>query len=176
MVDNTALKAEFKKRTIEGRIRGLAAKLNKLAPHPDMPNHRGPLFISLDKAFKPAAEYDGMMGSLALESVLGLSFAEAAINDNSGYYDTLANMSNFEMAMEASSEYLKDLKKREHGQGSFAYGTHDKPVIEFANDVGDFVSTLGQRLEIEETLAELCKSLDALKRTAQNQPTLEFCT
>ncbi len=63
---------------IEGVIRNLMQQLEKLAPHPDRPHHKGPLFIQADSQFKPPADYDGMMGSLILDSMLGGAFSIAA--------------------------------------------------------------------------------------------------
>ena len=46
MVNETALKAEFTIKTIEGRIRDLTQALHKFAPNPRYPSHRDSLFIA----------------------------------------------------------------------------------------------------------------------------------
>ncbi len=167
MSNLTALKAEFNIKTIEGRIKGLAAKLYKLAPHPNNADYRGPLFISLNSAFKPAAEYDGMLGSVMLEGFLGSAFVTAA-NDNGGA-SALAytGASNLEIFAEALSEYAEYRADQNRGKGTYALGEH-KTICNQFDDEGDadmlaYAQDFKKRINIEETIAQLSKQLTALK-------------
>lgn len=63
---------------IERSMSGLMAQLSKLAPHPDRPDYTGPQFVKIDSQYAPDAEYDGMLGSMMMESILGGSFMSAA--------------------------------------------------------------------------------------------------
>ena len=159
MRNETAINAEFTKKTIEGRIRGLAAKLYKLAPHPDNPEHRGALFISLSSQFKPAAEYEGMLGSVMLESFLSDVFTEAS-NDN------VVNASVIDIAAEAASEYLEYLEEKGRGKGTFALGEH-KTICNQFNEESDakmaaYLRDLRKRLQIEESIAALKRQMYSL--------------
>lgn len=166
MSNKTALKAEFTRKALEGRIRGLAKQLYTLAPHPENPEHRGPLFISLPSAFKPAAEYDGMLGSIMLESFLGTAFAAVA-NDNSetaGQIMGLMGQNQLDMVGDVLDEYLEysEEKKRHKGQGSFALGEHKTLCNQFnaapeAAAWDSFFADLGVRMRIEETIVSLIR-------------------
>ena len=152
MRNKTAINAEFTKKTIEGRIRGLAAKLYKLPPHPENPEHRGALFISLSSHFKPAAEYEGMLGSVMLESFLSSAFADAS-NDN------ILNSSVLDTAGEAASEYLEYLEEKGRGKGTFALGEH-KTICNQFNEKNDekmaaYLRDLRERMRIEAGIAAL---------------------
>ncbi|MCB9981552.1 MAG: hypothetical protein H6860_04050 [Rhodospirillales bacterium] len=178
MVNITALKAEFTQKTIEGRIKGLACKLYKLAANPQAPHQRGPLFISLDNAFKPAAEYDGMLGSMMLDSFLGTAFADAG-NDNtsSGMFE-IGGTQEMDFSGEAASEYLKDHEKQARGQGSFARTEHKSLCNQFSTmqECDSFAANHAVRLQIEETLAALSRTLGVAKRNTHTVHILEFCT
>lgn len=74
---------------IEGAITVLMKAISNLAPHPDRPAYHGPLFISVDSYFNPPAEYDGMLGSMMLETALSTAFTSAArANDIADYTST----------------------------------------------------------------------------------------
>jgi len=168
MCNKTALKAAFTIKTIEGRIQGLAARLYKLAPHPTRPDHSGPLFISLASNFKPAAEYDGMLGNLMLEGFLGTAFTGAA-NDN--VVSTTAQIGGFDAMVEGLSEYLEYSAKKkdaeQKGQGTFALGEHKTICNKFDTDDRDkwqsFRADLQEREATEGAITGLCRTLDAIK-------------
>lgn len=168
MGNKTALKAEFKLKTIEGRIKGLAKQLFQLAPHPENPDHSGPLFISLNSEFKPAAEYEGMLGSMMLESFLGEAFGEAA-NDNTA--TGVISAANLDVIAETLSEYMQEREGQKRGKGTFALGEH-KTICNSFNIESDpvlsaYLADLDERLKIEETIAELEREHDAAKYQAQ---------
>lgn len=163
MLDKTALKAEFSIKTIEGRIRGFVERLYQLAPHPRRPDHRGPLFISLNSAFKPAAEYDGMLGNLMMESFLGAAFGDA-VNDNH-VSKTLAEMG-WSDALSEYSQYQAEKKNAdEKGRGSFSLGEHKTICNQFEQSDASraFFVDLTEREAIEQTIAGLSREIDAIK-------------
>ena len=178
MSNLTALKAEFTTKTIEGRIQGLVAKLYKLAPHPSNPDHRGPLFISLNSAFKPAAEYDGMLGSIMLEGFLGGAFTSAANDNGDASSVALLGSSNFDIFAEALSEYAEYREEKNRGKGTYALGEH-KSICNQFNDEKDratlaYARDLQKRMNIEGTVAKLNKELCTL-RSHKTASTLELC-
>ncbi|MEZ5815018.1 MAG: hypothetical protein R3E13_09940 [Alphaproteobacteria bacterium] len=163
----TAPNAEFTIKTIEGRIKGLAATLYKLAAHPGNPDHRGPLFISLNSAFKPAADYDGMGGSFMLEGFLSGAFAEAS-NDNGGAAaGALSDFGHFDIFAEALSEYAEYSEEQKRGKGTYALGEHQTICNQFNNEKDHAVSVyardLKKRMNIEAAIAKLSRELCAFK-------------
>ena len=80
-MENRGLSAvQCQQTQIENIIRSLMQDVSKLAPHPSKPDHTGPLFISSTSEFKPPAEYDGMLGTIMMESLLQSSFFSAAMD------------------------------------------------------------------------------------------------
>ena len=165
MGNKTALKAEFKLKTIEGRIKGLAKQLFQLAPHPENPDHSGPLFISLHSQFKPAAEYEGMLGSMMIESFLGEAFGEAA-NDNA--VTGAISAANLDVIAETLSEYMQEREGQKRGKGTLALGEH-RTICNSFNTESDpvlaaYLADLDERLKIEETIAGLSREHGFAKR------------
>ena len=176
MNNKTALKAAFQKNAIEGKIKNLARTCYSLAPHPEHPAQRGPLFVSLQSQFKPAAEYEGMLGNIMLESFIGAAFADAANDNGSGSAAaasaSLLKVTDLDTIAESISEYAqyREELKRERGQGSFALGEH-KTICNKFNTVQDdaviaYYRDLEKRLKIEETIASLSRELSAINRSA----------
>ncbi|MCK6418666.1 MAG: hypothetical protein L6Q57_07005 [Alphaproteobacteria bacterium] len=88
--------------TIETAVFSLMEDLEQLAPHPDQPHYRGPLFVQIDSAYKPAADYEGMGGLLGAESVLGAAFT-SAVSNTLGAWAGRIDWSN---TLDTASEYL----------------------------------------------------------------------
>jgi len=178
MNNKTALKAEFTIKTIEGRIKDLAGRLYKLAPHPTNPDHRGPLFISLNSAFKPAAEYEGMLGSVMLESFLGNVFSDAANDNGAASALTFMGSGNLDVFAETLSEYAEYREDQKRGQGTYALGEHKTICNEFNDECDEdmlaYNQDLAERVDIEETIAHLYQDLCSLKGQ-KTAPELELC-
>lgn len=160
-----ALRAEFAQKTIETRIFSLMKTLY-LSP-PD--GRAGQLFVSLNSAFKPAAEYEGMLGSVILESFLGDVFTQAA-NDNA----VISNLNDFaavcqpDMAAEALSSYLQDHERAvRHGRGSFAriIDNKNRRAFDTMDNASSAFTARRLRRDIEKSLADLSRSLDAMRCT-----------
>jgi hypothetical protein len=167
----TALKAEFTCKAIEGRIRGLAKQLFRLATDPDNQGHRGPLFVSLNAAFKPAAEYDGMAGSLMLEGFLGAAIGDSVPGDGGGSALSFLSASDFDLFTETLSEYAQYADEKKRGQGTYGLGEHKTICNQFDGGQEDAVRAyardLLERMNIESAIAALSKALCAAAVTAQ---------
>lgn len=83
-------------KNLENILFAAVAKLHKLSPSPEKPNYSGSLFVQTDTKYNPAADYDGMLGSMVLESALGGAFTIAASGIEWGD------------AAECLSEFIKD--------------------------------------------------------------------
>lgn len=171
----SALKAEFQIKTIEGRIKGFAKALSKLAAHPDKPEHRGPLFISLQSQFKPAAEYDGMLGSMVLEGFLGGAFSGAANDNAASGVMTYIGANDLDILGDMLSEYLEERNTDKRygagrGKGSLALGEHKTICNQFNDTMDDallaYSRDIAQRENIEQSIAGLQSELMVAKREA----------
>ena len=49
---------------IEGILQGLVQQLKMLAPHPDQPLHRGPLFVTFNPATDNGSEYKHLLSNI----------------------------------------------------------------------------------------------------------------
>ena len=72
-----AYNQQSQKQALIGNIMGLMKELQNLAPHPDCPGYKGPLFIQSNPNFKLSDERDGMLGSMIMEGMIGAAFSEA---------------------------------------------------------------------------------------------------
>lgn len=151
-------------KNIEGIMMGLMKQLEKLAPHPDHPEHRGPLFVQIDPQYKPASEHDGMLGSMVLESMLGTAFMQAA-SDSLGGWTRNVDWSN---AAEAASDYIKDRPANNNyrlGQKNAIAGGFNAQAAR-QNMMDAYLRDLPQRLGIERWLAHYQRKVYALKKHA----------
>ena len=168
-------KAAVSIKKIERQIHGLVRELSHLAPNPHAPSAQGPAFISLNNVFKPAAEYEGMMGSLLLDGFLGTAFADAA-NDNALSSSVFAVDNNMLEAaaqyMEERSEDHKDDKTHNnfgHGRGSIALYERTKtsmsPFNLCAQDnaIENYRANLGARMKLESHIAERLRAYNDQK-------------
>jgi len=166
----TSARTEAHIKQIEGQIRGAVAQLYTLSP-----DGHGPAFISLNSAFKPAAEYDGMLGSLMIDSFLGTVFAEAALNDNNAVTAIISSVDNnaLEMAaefVEERSEDHKDDKTHNNfgrGRGSIALCERmgSKPAFNLHADADPSLHNQGPRQNLESHIAALQRKVESLKAT-----------
>ncbi len=158
-----------KRQAIISTITGLMQDLQKLSPHPDQPQNRGPLFIKNNPNFKVANDHDGMIGSLVMESLLGTAFAEA-ISETFGSW---AQDFDFNNAMECYSEYITDIegntqKVAAHGQGTLARLSGKSIASSFnmrsniSEAMQNFLEDMPKRIKIERDLAYYAKQLEML--------------
>lgn len=179
MGGQTAVTAAFQRKALEGKIKGLVAGIYKLAPNPSNEQRRGPLFISLKSQFKPAAEYDGMLGSVFMDALLGPISGICASNDNgaSSCATPMASMAyNLDLqtygdALSELLEYQQESEKErqkaaEKGRGSFALGEHKTICGRFNEESAEehYQRDLPKRLRLEAAVASLCKKADLLAR------------
>ena len=175
MQGQAALKAAFQRKAVEGKIRRLVAKVYTLAPHPDRPDFKGTTLVSLKSHFKPAAEYDGMLGSMMVDMLIGNVIGHAmgsAANDNPvlPIASTLHHI-DLEDLGDIFSEYLqsreKEKKSAEKGQGTFALGEH-KSICNLFNESKDeayaaYTADLPKRMRLEQAIQSLSKKADLLR-------------
>jgi len=170
-------------------IAGLVKELGNLAPHPDSPSYRGPLFIKGNHHFKAADERGGMLGSMIMEGILGAAFAEAVSDmaesaaEGLGF-DCEFNMPNIDVTnlMDCYDEYINtkqsDKEKEhiaKHGQGTMARmsgksisnGFNMRATI--SEPMQAFYDDLPKRMMIEKNMAYYAEQLDALEHTPSNQ-------
>lgn len=177
MNNNTANNADHTLKTIEGKIKNLAIALTKLAPHPDRSHHHGPLFVSLNSAFKPAANYDGMLGGIMLEGALSEAFSGAIANDNIGVAATYAaDHKLFDALCEYMEERGDASTHNNHGRGRGSIALYERKLIsQNFNDAVDpamdaYLQDLPERLQIERAIAELQLERDGYLRHINSEP------
>ena len=152
-------------KNIEGIMIDLMKQLSQLAPHPDRPDHKGPLFISIDPSLKPAAEYDGMLGSMVLEGLLGTAFSEAA-SASIGGWSTQFDWSN---AAECASQFMQD---RQPANSNFQIGQRNAISGAFNESVTRghlmeaFMRDLPRRMGLERFLAYYQRRLYGMRKQA----------
>jgi len=160
---------QHQKQQIVGAIQGLVNELQTLAPHPDQPNYKGPLFLKSNANFKAANDQDGMLGAMMLENMLGLVVAEFA-SDAANEFMNEFDMSNM---LEAYSEYVSDVEGRTqhiaaHGQGTMARmsGTSISKGFNMRSHITEgmqaFYEDLPKRMTIERSLAHYARELAML--------------
>ena len=151
-----------------GTIMDLMQQLQQLAPHPDQPQNKGPLFIKSNPNFKVANDHDGVLGSMIMESILGTAFAEA-VSETVGSWTQDFDAS---AALECYSEYLTDIEDKAkiaaHGQGTMARML-GKSISNSFNLRGSisaamqaFMDDMPKRMNIEHKLAHYAKKLELL--------------
>ncbi len=148
---------------------GQLKRLETLAPHPDH-NHSRPLFITFNNQIKLPADYDGMMGSMMLSTIMAEAFSGAVANENNAPFVT-------DCALDLLDEYYKDRAKdkpqetKGRGQGTFALGEHKTICNQFNNEDEQRAQALKAyrrdeplRKHIEKHLKSLDTMLSCLKR------------
>ena len=144
----------------------LMKELEKLAPHPDRPNQTGPHFVKIDSQHKPAAEYEGVLGSMVLESALGTAFIEAASTQLGSWAQTFSNHIDVSNAVDCASYYAEDRSssyKYSLGQTNAISSNFNKHVKR--KDMMDaYIKDLPKRLGIESWLASYQRKLYALHK------------
>lgn len=151
-------------KNIEAMMMDVMKQLQKLAPHPDRPEYRGPLFVSLDSSHTPAAEYDGMLGSLMLESVLGAAFSQA-VSDNFGSWAGQIDWSN---TADCASQYWQE----RHANSNYTLGSRKVIAGDFNRSalrkhmMQAYLHDLPRRMGLERFLAAYQRKLFALRKQA----------
>ena len=160
----TAGRAGFYRDNTEKTIKSLSLQLSKLQPMNGQ--NKGPAFISLASQFNAPAEYEGMLGSIAMDGFLGEAFSGAA-NDNSA----LSALSMLDTPMaELLMEYAEEAGSDSHnnygrGRGSIALYERLKsknPHIAFnaACELDETPEDFDLRMDIEERLSALQSEYD----------------
>ena len=141
---------------------GLMEHISLLSPHPDCPDYKGPLFVSIDSSIRPAAECDGMLGSMVLEGVLGTAFASAASETLGGW----AGQFDWSNAADCASEYMMDRPANTNfkpGQNNVLcplfrlHAMHEEMMAAYVRD-------LPRRMGLERLLAQYQRKLGALRK------------
>ncbi|MGH1455779.1 MAG: hypothetical protein ACRBDI_03270 [Alphaproteobacteria bacterium] len=168
---------ESQKQAIIGQITALMKDLQQLAPHPDKPDHNGPLFINSNPNFKVANDHDGMLGTIIMESLLGSAISEA-VSETLGNWTQEFDASN---ALECYSEYITDIEKSTqkaaaHGQGTMARmaGKSISNSFNIRSTISEglqaFYNDMPKRMNIETQLSKCVKQLNDLD---QKTPTYD---
>jgi len=141
--------------TVIAQIQNLMKELQKCAPHPDKPENSGPLFLQQDANHALPAEYDGMLGSLMMESMLGTAFGSPT-----GHVDKMA---------EAASTYMQDRAPKSIKIGARRVIANDFNVAgtrgpEYLAQMEAFMADLPARMHLEKWLAHETRRLYALRK------------
>jgi len=171
-----SINQDRQRQAIIGSITALMHNLQQLAPHPDQPHNKGPLFIKSNPNFKIANDHDGMLGNMMLEGFLGTAFTEA-VSDTFGSWTQ-----NFDATamLECYSEYLtcKEEDKEDtqeiaaHGQGTLARMSGKSISNNFnmrgsmTDKMHNFMEDMPKRMKIERDLAYYAKQLEILDAEA----------
>lgn len=150
---------------IIAQIQNLMKELQKCAPHPDKPEQSGPMFLQHDANHALPADYDGMLGSMMMESMLGSAFGTAASELGS----TIAN--NMDKMAEAASTYMQDRTPKSikiGGRRVIAndFNTTSARGPEYLAQMEAFMADLPARLHLEKWLAHETRRLYALRKNA----------
>lgn len=144
------------------QIQQLVKELSKCAPHPDKPDHKGPMFIHADDSHKLPAEYDGMLGSMMLDAGLSDFFSAAS----GGWAD------NLDQKMDMASTYFQDRAPKQ----TFQLGQRRAIANDF-NAIGSkgpahqammdaFLADLPTRVHLEKWIAHETRRLYGLRKQA----------
>ncbi len=180
---------DARKQALIGTIAGLVKELGKLAPHPDFPNYKGPLFIKTNHHLKQANDRDGMLGSMIMEGILGAAFSQAvsdmAESAAQGLgFDVQFDLPNIDVTalMDLYDEYITNIesdKQKEyiaaHGQGTLARMSGKSISNNFnmratiSEGMQTFFDDLPKRMMIEKNMAYYAQQLDMLEHAPANQ-------
>ncbi len=164
---------------IQSIITGLMHDIKQLAPHPDKPGYRGPLFIKSSPNARIASEHDGMLGTMMMEAMIGGAFSQA-VSNTFGDWTQEIDLAN---TLECYSEYITDIEDkksndqdeqhiREHGQGTLARLSEKKIANSFNmrssidEAMQSFLDDLPKRLEKEKNLAYYLRQLEMMDAPA----------
>lgn len=157
--NNAEIQAE-----ITAQIQLLIKELSKCAPHPDRPEHKGPMFLHMDHSHTPVAEYDGMLGSMMLDGGLSDAFSGAAGGSNL--------TDNLDQKMDMASTYFQDRMPKP----SFQLGQHrvianDFNTLcsrgpEYQAMMNAFLADLPTRMHLEKWIAHETRRLYGLRKQA----------
>lgn len=168
---------------VEGVMISLMQKLSKLAPHPDRKSANGTAMVSINSTATPAADYDGMLGSLGLDAGLSGAFGAAAVGEaaSTDMCDTSSPMQalDSQSVLDAASEYLRDkdaTNNQGRGKGTIALGEH-KTICNTFNTLDErqvemnaFFEDHEERILLEKHLVSCDRQLSLLKRPQQCAP------
>lgn len=179
-----AYNQESRKQALIGNIAGLMKELRNLAPHPDCPNYKGPIFIKEIPHLKVADDREGMLGSMILEGILGAAFSEA-VSDLTQSATQGLDLPEFNLPanidatalLECYSDYITEVENdkikqqiAEHGQGTLAR-LSSKPIsngfnlrAQISEGMQAFFNDLPKRMMIEQNMARCAKQLDMLEK------------
>ena len=151
--------------TVIAQIQNLMKELQKCAPHPDKPDHNGPMFLQHDDSHNLPAEYDGMLGSLIMESMLGTAFGEAA-SELAGSW-----ASHMDKMAECTSTYMQDRAPKSIKIGSKRVIANDFNAIgargpEYLAQMEAYMADLPARMHLEKWLSHETRRLYALRKNA----------
>lgn len=181
--NNYACQKEQQKQVIIGNITELVKALQSLAPHPECPQYKGPLFIKGNPYFKAPNEHDAMAGTALMQGILGASFSDAVSGMVNTATDSLdlprIDLPNIDVVdlMECYSEYLgareSEEEKRQaqaHGRGTLARMSGKSISGSFnaraqiSEGMQAFYDDLPKRMTIEKSMAFYAQQLDLLER------------
>lgn len=155
-------------------IASLAQQIQILAPHPEKPDYKGPLFVRSNSHARVASEHDGMLGTMMLEAITGAAVSDA-LSDSLGSWSHSIDFAN---ALECYSEYITDIEgkrdqqdenhKRAHGQGTLARLSSKKIANSFnlrgslSAGMQAFLDDMPKRMKLESNLAYYLRQLEML--------------
>lgn len=160
-----------------GVIAGLMQQLQTLAPHPETPDYKGPLFIGNNPAFKAANDQDSTLGMMMLEALVGTAFVDAIGESFGESAGAIAASVDVTKILECYSEYICDvegqaLKNAAHGQGTMARmsGVSISKGFNMRSQTSPqmqaFYEDLPRRMEIERGLSMALTKLNQLAAPA----------
>ena len=149
--------------TVIAEIQNLMKELQKCAPHPDKPDHNGPLFLNQDANHALPAEYDSALGSMVMESMLGTAFGSAASQMAGSWFNSM------DKAAECASTFMQDRAPKSIKIGSKRVIANDFNSIgargpEYLAQMEAFMADLPARLHLEKWLAHETRRLYALRK------------
>lgn len=155
-VNRVNQQTESQIKQVEGVLFAAMKALHTMAPHPDKPKQEGALFIQADSAYEPPAEYDGMLGSMMVEGMLGGAFGAAAGGVG---WDEIA---------EFASTFVQDRSEKpayKVASGNALSGTFNSTSSNPAM-MAAYLRDLPKRLGMERWVADHQRKLYALRKHA----------
>lgn len=162
---SVSIQNDVQQQAIIAQIQQLVKELQKCAPHPDRPDQNGPLFLKADANHQLPAEYDGMLGSALMDTVLGGAFSAAA-------NDTGSNLMNsFERTADCASQYMQDRQTSGYGLGQRNAIAGNFNAIgsrgpEYQAMMDAYQADLPTRISLEKWISHETRRLYALRKNA----------
>lgn len=150
---------------IVATIQTLMKELAKCAPHPDKPEHSGPLFLNKSADLQTPGEYDSMLGAIMAESALGSAFSAVAGEATAQAFDSAWKTAEYaSSAMQDRQQPNYTLGQKRMIANDFNGRAMRTPAYNAMMKA--YLADLPDRINLEKHLAHEVRRLYALRKNA----------